>query len=113
GVDERTRRGVLHHFAVTQLASGAWGMHATSEGYVFFTALAYIALRILGVPADDPITASARRFLHAQPGGVRAIPTWGKYWLAFLDLYGYEGVNPCPPELFLLPEWVPLHPRRY
>lgn len=113
GVDERTRRGVLRHFAVTQLPSGAWGMHAESGGYVFFTALTYVALRILGVPADDPMAASARRWLHAQPEGVRAIPTWGKYWLAFLDLYGYEGVNPCPPELFLLPEGMPLHPRRY
>ena len=32
-----------------------------------------------------------------------AIPTWGKFWLAMLGLYDYDGVNPIPPELFLCP----------
>jgi lanosterol synthase len=68
---------------------------------------------MLGVSADDPLTADARRWLQAQPNGVLSNPTWGKYWLAFLDLYGYEGLNPCPPELFFLPESLPLHPNRY
>jgi lanosterol synthase len=57
--------------------------------------------------------ADARCWLHEQPGGVLAIPTWGKFWLALLDLYSYEGVNPLPPELFLLPRWLAFHPSRY
>jgi lanosterol synthase len=44
---------------------------------------------------------------------VPAIPSWGKFWLALLDLYGYEGVNPVPPEIFILPKWLPFHPHRY
>jgi squalene cyclase len=39
-----------------------------------------------------------------------AIPTWGKFWLAVLGLYGYQGLNPIPPEMFLLPKWLPFHP---
>ena len=54
-------------------------------------------------PPDDPLAGTARRWLHAQTGGVLAIPTWGKLWLALLDLYDYRGINPCPPELLLLP----------
>jgi lanosterol synthase len=88
-------------------------MHPDSGPYVFFTSLAYVALRLLGVPADDPLTARARAWLRTQPGGVLAVPSWGKLWLAFAGLYGWEGVNPVPPELFLLPEALPLHPNRY
>jgi Squalene-hopene cyclase N-terminal domain len=50
--------------------------------------------------------------LRAQPGGVLAIPTWGKFWLAMIGLYDYDAVNPFPPELFLLPRWLPAHPDR-
>ena len=53
------------------------------------------------------------RWLHAQPRGVLAIPSWGKFWLAVLDLYDYRGLNPLPPELYTLPRWLPLHPSRY
>src|SRR6185436_3494038 len=45
-------------------------------------------------------------------GGVKHIPSWGKFWLAMLNLYGWEGVNPIQPELWILPEWAPVHPRR-
>ena len=111
--DPETRKGIVRHFEVTRAPAGAWGLHPESPGSVFVTTLGYVALRLLGVAADDPLTAPARRWLHAQPGGVLAIPTWGKLWLAFLELYDYEGINPCPPELLLLPRWLPVHPRRY
>jgi lanosterol synthase len=111
--DEKQRAQILKNFTVTQRSDGSWGMHSESEGYVFFTTLAYVALRLLGLPADDPKLAAARKWLRAQPGGVLSIPSWGKYWLSFVGLYGYEGVNPCPPELYALPEWVPVHPSRY
>src|SRR6185436_5441420 len=90
-----------------------WGMHPESSGYVFFTTLAYVALRLIGVGPEDPLLATARQWLHAQKGGVLAIPSWGKFWLATLDLYGYEGVNPVPPEIFILPSWLPFHPHHY
>src|SRR5262249_5426752 len=53
-------------------------------------------------------TARARDWLRAQAGGVLAIPSWGKFWLAMAGLYDYRGMNPCPPELFLLPAWSPV-----
>ena len=107
------RQGILKHFACTQFSDGAWGMHPESPGYVFFTSLAYVAIRLLGVAADEPLAAQARQWLHSQPEGVTAVPTWGKFWLAMLGLYEYEGLNAIPPELFLLPESLPFHPRRY
>ncbi len=109
-LDERTRQGIIRHFEVTRKKDGGWGLHPESGAYVFVTTLAYIALRLLGVSADDRLVAPARAWLQAQPGGVLAIPTWGKFWLSMLGLYEYSGMNPVPPELFLLPRWLPFHP---
>jgi 2,3-oxidosqualene cyclase len=112
-VDAPTRDRIVQHFWVTRTGEGVWGLHPESAGYVFVTALAYVALRLLGLGVDDPLLAPARRWLQTQPGGVLAIPSWGKLWLALVGLYEYRGINPCPPELFLLPAWLPVHPRRY
>lgn len=110
---ERERARMVRHFEVTATPEGGWGMHPDAGPYVFFTTLAYVALRLLGVAPDAPLAARARAWLHAQEGGVLAIPTWGKVWLSLSGLYRWEGVNPVPPELFLLPEALPLHPDRY
>jgi len=112
-VDAATRAGLLRYFQRARGPDGAWGLHLESSGYVFVTTLVYIALRLLGLSRDEAIVKDARRWLASQPGGVLAIPSWGKLWLALLGLYGWTGVNPCPPELFLLPRWLPFHPWRY
>ena len=109
----RERASMLRHFEVTRTPEGAWGMHPSSGPYVFFTTMAYVALRLLGVAADDPLVAPARAWLATQPEGVLAIPSWGKVWLSLVGLYGWEGVNPVPPEVFLLPDALPIHPNRY
>jgi lanosterol synthase len=111
--DEAARARILRHFERTVTPEGGWGMHPDAGPYVFFTALAYVALRLLGVGPDEPLAARARAFLRSAEGGVPAIPSWGKFWLSMLGLYGYEGVNPIPPEIFLLPAWLPVHPDRY
>jgi squalene/oxidosqualene cyclase-like protein len=107
------KRKMIRYFEATRTPEGGWGMHPASGPYVFFTAISYVALRLLGVAADEPIARDARRFLSAEPGRVLSIPTWGKLWLSILGLYEYEGVNPVPPELFLLPAQAPFHPDRF
>jgi lanosterol synthase len=109
--DEK-RRLVLHHYRTTQLADGSWPMHGEGAGYVFMTTLAYVALRVLGLPASDPMVAKARAWLQAQ-GGILGIPSWGKFWLSMIGLYEWEGVNSIPPEMFLLPDWVPVQPNNF
>ncbi len=90
---------------------GGWGMHPDSPSYLFHTVLGYVALRLLGVPVDDPLAAKARGWIGAH-GGPYAIPTWGRIWLAMLGLYPWRTVQPILPELWLLPDASPLHPRR-
>src|SRR5581483_649322 len=83
------RRLVLHHYRTTQLPDGSWPMHGEGPGYVFMTGLAYVALRVMGLEASDPMVAKARAWLKAN-GGILAIPSWGKFWLSMIGLYEYE-----------------------
>jgi squalene/oxidosqualene cyclase-like protein len=112
-IAEETRRKIIRHYEVTRTREGAWAMHGEGEGFVFMTALAYVALRALGLDPENPLCRDARAWLAAQPGGILSIPSWGKFWLSLVGLYEYEGMNPVPPELFLLPEALPLHPNNY
>jgi lanosterol synthase len=90
---------------------GGWGMHQDSPSWLFHTTLAYVALRLLGAPAGDPLAAGALKWIRAH-GGVVAIPTWGRVWLAMLGMYPWTGVQPILPEMWLLPDAAPVHPRR-
>ena len=105
------RRSVLRQFERSRLAQGQWGMHDHSPPHLFVTTLVYVAARLLGVERDDPLIEPARAFIQTE--GVASIPSWGKFWLALLGLYGWRGVNPVLPELWLLPRWIPLHPSNW
>jgi squalene/oxidosqualene cyclase-like protein len=104
---------IVRHYALTRTADGGWPLHPEGPPQVFTTTLAYVALRLIGVAADDEIMEGARAWLRRQPGGVCSIPTWGKFWLSLLDLYGEDGVAAFPPELFLLPGSTPGHPDQW
>jgi lanosterol synthase len=88
-----------------------WGLSEWSESSLFVTVLVYVAARILGAEAKDPLLAGALAFIRKE--GAANIPSWGKFWLAMMNLYAWEGVNPVSPALWGMPRWVPVHPSRY
>ena len=105
------RRLVLRSFERTRLEGGSWGLHEHSPPNLFVTTLVYVATRLLGIERDDPFIEPARRFLQAE--GVPGIPSWGKFWLALLNLYDWRGVNAVLPELWALPRRIALHPSNW
>ena len=53
-----------------------------------------------------------------EHGGATYITSWGKFWLAVLGCYSWDGMNPTPPEIWLLPyaAWTGIglaHPGRF
>jgi len=111
-LDETRKRRLLLHFERTRLSDGLWGLSEVSEPNLFVTTLVYVAARYLGLAADAPLLKPARAFFERE-GGVVSIPSWGKFWLSVLSLYRWEGVNPVIPELWALPQGLPIHPSRY
>ena len=72
----------------------------------------YTVLRLLGASEEDSRMIKARGKLH-QLGGAMYGPHWAKFWLSVLGVMEWEAVNPVPPELWLLPDWVPIAPWRW
>ena len=107
-IEAGRRRRILRSFACTRLENGLWSLHEHPPANLFVTTLVYVAARFLGLERGDPLIEPAQRFLDAE--GVRSIPSWGKFWLALLNLYDWRGVNAVLPELWSLPRWLPLHP---
>uniref|UniRef100_A0A674P5R5 Terpene cyclase/mutase family member n=1 Tax=Takifugu rubripes TaxID=31033 RepID=A0A674P5R5_TAKRU len=106
---EAWKKEMVRYLRSVQLPDGGWGLHIEDKSTVFGTALSYTSLRILGVDPDDPDVVRARNNLHSK-GGAAGIPSWGKFWLAILNVYSWEGMNTLLPEMWLFPSWMPAHP---
>ncbi|XP_028069188.1 cycloartenol synthase 2-like isoform X1 [Camellia sinensis] len=96
-----------------QNSDGGWGLHIEGNSAMFCTALNYVTLRLLGERMNDGDGAmeKARKWI-LDHGGVTHIPSWGKFWFSVLGVYEWSGNNPLPPEIWLLPYFLPIHPGR-
>ena len=103
------RARMIDYFKAVQRADGSLGLHVEAPGCMFTSALGYVALRLLGAERDDVALARMRRWIrgHGTPLGAAS---WGKFVLALLNLYDYDGLQPILPELWLLPAGVAVHP---
>jgi lanosterol synthase len=99
-------------FARQHPEDGGWGLHIEGISSVFGTALNYVVLRLLGISAEDKRMVKARGLLHEFGGAIYG-PHWAKFWLSVLGVMEWDAVNPVPPELWLLPDWVPIAPWRW
>lgn len=73
------------------------------------TVEAYLALRLAGDPPDAEHMLRAASIIR-EMGGIeesRGFPT--RFWLALFGLSPWERLPAVPPELILLPSWVPLN----
>jgi len=95
-----------------QQADGGWGTHIESPSTMFCSVLNYVALRLLGAPAADPACIKGREFIRKQ-GGVLYTAPWTKFWLCALGVYDFRGMAPVPPDMWMLPQWFPVHPGRF
>jgi lanosterol synthase len=99
-------------FARQNPEDGGWGLHVEGESSAYGTAMNYVVLRLLGASEEDERMVKARAKLH-KIGGAYYGPHWAKFWLSVLGVMEWEAVNPIPPELWLLPDWVPIAPWRW
>jgi len=110
-ITEYRRRRMIEYLFNTQNSDGSLGLHVEGEGCMFTSVLAYSSLRMLGSPRREDRLVSMRRWIRANGTPLVAAP-WGKFFLALVNLYDYDGLNPVLPELWLLPDSSPIHPRR-
>nr|UXX25229.1 cycloartenol synthase [Aloe vera] len=96
-----------------QNEDGGWGLHIEGQSTMFGSALTYVTLRLLGEDAEggDGAMQKGRKWI-LDHGGATMITSWGKFWLSVLGVFDWSGNNPLPPEMWLLPYILPVHPGR-
>ena len=92
----------------TQLPDGGWGTYPGSGPDINPTVKAYFALKLLGDTADEPHMCSARE-VASELGGIDACNSFTKIYLAIFGQFPWSRCPAVPPELILLPRWVPFN----
>lgn len=99
------------HKAETYLRSqqrehGGWELFYGDGGELSTSTEAYAALKLLGVPADDPAMIRARDFILDR-GGIGKTRIFTKLHLALIGCYSWRGIPSIPPWVMLLPNNFP------
>ncbi|MDY7014410.1 MAG: squalene--hopene cyclase, partial [Cyanobacteriota bacterium] len=89
-----------------QRSSGGWELYYGDGGDLSTSVEAYMALRLLGVPASDPAMLAAKAFILRR-GGISKTRIFTKLHLALIGCYDWRGIPSIPPAIMLLPESFP------
>lgn len=87
---------------------GAWELFYGDGGELSVTVEAYMALKLLGVSADDPALIKARQFILAK-GGISQTRIFTKLHLALIGCYEWQGLPSLPAWVMLLPDFSPFN----
>jgi squalene-hopene/tetraprenyl-beta-curcumene cyclase len=85
-----------------QLPDGGFNIYAKGPSEISATVKAYFALKVAGVPLDDPRLARARARILAL-GGIQAANSYVKINLSLFDMYPRQHCPSIPPEVMFLP----------
>ena len=80
---------------------GGWELYFGDGGDLSTTVEAYMALRLLGVPASDPALEKARKFA-IERGGIEKCRIFTKLHLALIGCYDWRGLPSLPPWVMFL-----------
>ncbi|KAJ8768252.1 hypothetical protein K2173_021192 [Erythroxylum novogranatense] len=112
-LSDEHKREICRYLYNHQNEDGGWGLHIESHSTMFGSVLTYVTLRLLGEGANGGEGAMERgRNWILNHGGATYITSWGKMWLSTLGVFEWSGNNPLPPEIWLLPYLLPIHPGR-
>jgi squalene-hopene/tetraprenyl-beta-curcumene cyclase len=91
-----------------QLPDGGWNIFEGGPSEVNATIKAYVALRLAGEPASAPSLLRAKEKI-LELGGLEATNSYVRFYLAMVGAVDWSIVPSIPPELMLLPDWVPIN----
>ena len=89
-----------------QSPSGGWAIYPGGPPDVSSSVKAYFALKLAGDEPDAPHMAAARRTI-LDLGGLDACNSFTKIYLSIFGQYDWDKCPAVPPEIILLPDWVP------
>ncbi|CAM0958974.1 unnamed protein product [Alopecurus aequalis] len=108
------RSEICRYIYNQQNDDGGWGKQVLGPSTMFGSCMNYASLVLLGenIHGDHEALARGRSWILSH-GSATAIPQWGKIWLSIIGVYDWSGNNPIIPELWLVPDFLPIHPGRF
>ena len=100
GKMERAINEILRH----QNEDGGWSLYPGGPSNVNYGVKCYLALKLMGYTANQPVMVRARECV-LRLGGVVECNTFTKIYLCALGQYDYDAVPAVPPEIILFPDW--------
>jgi squalene-hopene/tetraprenyl-beta-curcumene cyclase len=91
-----------------QLPDGGWNIFYGGPAELNATVKAWVALRLAGDLATSPHLELARNRIH-DLGGLEATNSYVRFYLAMAGAISWDFVPAIPPELMLLPDWLPIN----
>ncbi len=85
-----------------QLPDGGFNIYVKGPSEISASVKAYFALKVAGLPADDPRMVKLRDCI-LELGGLQSANSYTKVNLSLFGLYPREGTPSIPPEVLLLP----------
>ena len=95
-----------------QAADGSWRTYYGAPGDLSTSVECYFALKLAGDAADAPHMERARAFILAS-GGIPKARVFTKIWLALFGQWDWRGTPAMPPDMMLLPKWMPVNIYRF
>ncbi len=101
--DPDREQKAVRYLRAMQLPEGGWPIYYGGPNEISASVKAYFALKLVGIPADDPDMIRARTAI-LDMGGVTSANVFTKIALALFDQYDWRGIPSMPSEIILLPK---------
>lgn len=102
--DEHKLRKAAAYIISKQLDNGGWAIFPNGPVDVSASVKAYFSLKLTGVSPHEPFMRKAREAIRAA-GGVAAVNSYTKFYLAMLGQIPWNSAPAVPAEVMLLPKW--------
>lgn len=91
-----------------QLDDGGWAIYPGGPLEVSASVKAYFALKLTGHSPQAEYMRRARQAI-IDAGGAEKVNSFSRYYLALLGVIEYRQCPAVPPELMLIPRWMPFN----
>ncbi len=101
-------RRCANYILQQQMPDGGWSLFPGGPLEISASVKAYFALKICGHSPDAEYMLRAKQAI-LNAGGAERVNSFTRYYLALLGIISYRQVPAVPPELILLPRWMPFN----
>ncbi len=106
--DSAEAKAAAQYMLEQQRPDGGWSSYPGGPIEISGSVKAYFALKLTGhSPESEPMIRARQAILAA--GGAERVNSFTRYYLALLGIISYDQCPAVPPELMLIPKWMPFN----